>query len=631
MPDTVELQKKASAICAVFKIDFRGRLVYIDDQTEELFGFGREELFGKSLYEFIDPGSIESIDEILKRHRRYDTFYEAMTMVLRLKSGEYQSFDAVVTLNFITGNPVNFQFTLLPGSSEKKAGQAEYQSDLLDILNTEPDLLEVSKLTSLISQTTGYREGHCYQIKPNDDLELVFSWPAEVPPRVGPAYLTQFLISGQDRYSFKDSDREQCDGFGEGKSEVVLFFKRPELDNLIVHLYGPVGYKPAAQRLELIRNFCGIWRQRSALLKASESVGRQLSLLGKTCDAVGLAVLISDSSGEVLFHNTILDKLIGSPENNCGLNQFLDDMRLSDVDGKPINIKQWLADRTNSAVQFESFSSNVGNYYIASGEIRLNNDNLQAIFILPENKLEINANNNLDNKTNDLLAVAHDLNAPLITIESFARHLQKNLDKKLSSDDRFALSSIVENSSALTRMLKGLKEISSFRASTDPDEKLSLPAMIKQIVKALRAAYPDVSYEVAIEKNLPFINAPRHKIERIFRNLLDNSFKYSASVKSPRITVKIKPDDDRFELEFSDNGPGIEAEYQTKVFEPFFRCPETMILPGTGIGLAISRDISHSLGGDILLAPSKSGAKFILSLPMSILQVNPVGKSMGEG
>ncbi len=629
MPETIGLQKKASTVCAVFKIDFRGRLVYIDDETEELFGFGREELFGKSLYEFIAPDSIDSIDEILKRRKRYESFYESLTLVLRLNSGEYRTFESVVTLNFITGNPVNFQFILLPGSSGKQIEQVEYQNELLDLLNANPDDIDGARLTSLLAQTAGYHEAHCYQTQSNGNLEIVASWPDDIPSRVAPAYLNQFLVNELNRFSFVDADRELCDGFGDGKSEAVLFFNRSQSHNLIVHLYGSTGFKPVRQRLEMIQSFCGIWKQRTALTDATNSIGQQMSFLGQAGDAVGLATLISNSSGEILYHNTSFGKLTPkqkSPDQSGTAKQFFDSLHLLDENDRPVEFSE-LADQAKRSEDLNSFSnyaSAVGQLYLATGITKINDEELQISFILPEAALKVSSHLNSGPKTNDLLAVAHDLNAPLITIESFARHLQKKLDGQLSKDDSFAISSIIENSSTLSKMLEGLKEISSFRASTDPCEKIALPEIIKQMVKALRAAYPDTRYEVAIEKELPSINAPRHKIERILRNLLDNSFKYSASVKTPRITITAKTTDDLFTLELSDNGPGIEAEYQTKIYEPFFRCPDSMVLPGTGIGLAIARDISQSLGGDLTLADSKSGAKFLLSLPKSILDINPI-------
>lgn len=635
MSDSIGLEKKVSTACTVFKIDFRGRLVYIDDETEELFGLGREELFGKSLYEFAAPDSIEAIDEILKKRKRFESFYEAMTLVLRVDGGEYKSFDTVVTLNFITGNPVNFQFTLLPGSTGKRTGHTEYHAGLLELLNGPPNDIETARLTALMGQTAGYREGHCYRVQANENLELIASWPEDVPSRAAAAYLNQFIISGLDRFSFIDSDKELCDGFGDGKSEAVLLLNRTGADNLIIHLYGPTGYKPAQQRLDLISSFCGIWRDRNSLLDDSNSVGQQLSLMGGAADAVGLATLISNPDGELLYHNSSLSKLISSqpiPEGTGGLSRFLDSLHLVDDNGKPIKGFELVgqAGRPKDSVRFNPYISSMGNLYLAIEGITVNNDNLQVTYILPESRIKVNAIESPGEMGTDLLAVAHDLNAPLITIESFAHHLQKSLDKKLSSDDRFAISSIIENSSALSRMLEGLKEISSFRTSTDSCERLALPEIVKQIIKSLRAAYPNVKYEVAIEKNLPFINAPRHKIERILRNILDNSFKYSSEVNSPRITLTSKKSDEQFVLEISDNGPGIEPEYQTKIYEPFFRCPETMVLPGTGIGLAISRDISQSLGGDITFVPSETGAKFLLSLPKSVLQFEPTGISLVE-
>ncbi|MCK4573329.1 MAG: PAS domain-containing protein, partial [candidate division Zixibacteria bacterium] len=106
--------------CAVCKIDLKGRLVYVDDQVEQLLGRTREDLFGKPLHDFVDRASQELINSLLERRNHYETFYDATRVTLVHSEGRFTSAMAVVSLNFIGGNPVNFQLVLNPMEREEQ-------------------------------------------------------------------------------------------------------------------------------------------------------------------------------------------------------------------------------------------------------------------------------------------------------------------------------------------------------------------------------------------------------------------------------------------------------------------------------------------------------------------------------
>jgi PAS domain S-box-containing protein len=110
--------------CAVCKIDLKGRFVYIDDETESLFGLTKEELFGQPLELFLAEEDRDVVNSILCERSRYETFYDAASIKLLRHNGEPFYAGVIISLNFIAGNPVNFQFIINPetptgGSSAK--------------------------------------------------------------------------------------------------------------------------------------------------------------------------------------------------------------------------------------------------------------------------------------------------------------------------------------------------------------------------------------------------------------------------------------------------------------------------------------------------------------------------------
>jgi hypothetical protein len=105
--------------CPVFKIDLRGRFVNVDDLTAGILGYEPEYYFGKSIEEFLDEKSFESIQSILALGRNYETFYKSVNLTFIDADRNTHSFESVISLNFIGGNPANFQFILTNISSER--------------------------------------------------------------------------------------------------------------------------------------------------------------------------------------------------------------------------------------------------------------------------------------------------------------------------------------------------------------------------------------------------------------------------------------------------------------------------------------------------------------------------------
>jgi PAS domain-containing protein len=109
--------------CAVCKIDLKGRFVYIDDACEKLLGQTTETLFGKSILSHLDADSQELISYMLCQRNHYETFYDTAEIVIVTGNNSTVPARAVITLNYINGNPVNYQL-------------------IVDALNTSDDGME---------------------------------------------------------------------------------------------------------------------------------------------------------------------------------------------------------------------------------------------------------------------------------------------------------------------------------------------------------------------------------------------------------------------------------------------------------------------------------------------------------
>ena len=121
------------------------------------------------------------------------------------------------------------------------------------------------------------------------------------------------------------------------------------------------------------------------------------------------------------------------------------------------------------------------------------------------------------------------------------------------------------------------------------------------------------------------VSADRFRLVQLFRNLLENSL---AACSDPvRISIRCREvtHNDRPALEISvcDNGPGLSPDARQSVFEPFF----TTKTKGTGLGMAIARQIVDAHGGRIKLGAAACGAEFVITLPRDCHEARNANRS----
>lgn len=100
---------------------------------------------------------------------------------------------------------------------------------------------------------------------------------------------------------------------------------------------------------------------------------------------------------------------------------------------------------------------------------------------------------------------------------------------------------------------------------------------------------------------------------RLLRNLLDNAGRHGL----PPVQVRLQVVDGRAELSVRDHGPGLPPEECQRVFEPFYRASAARDRAGTGLGLALARQIARHHGGELACRRDPDGAfAFVVSIPL---------------
>ncbi len=193
--------------------------------------------------------------------------------------------------------------------------------------------------------------------------------------------------------------------------------------------------------------------------------------------------------------------------------------------------------------------------------------------------------------------VSHDLKSPLVTIQSFLGFLVE--DAQRGDADRVArdVSFIKTAADRMAALLADLLQLSRVGRKQNSPERAPLAQLVNEALSM-------VAGRIAIEKpSLVITGEPislygdRLRLVEVFQNLIDNAVKFSRSVAAPRIELIAEQIEEEIVLRVRDNGIGIDARHQHKLFGLFEKLHPEM--EGTGIGLSLVKRIIDVHGGRI--------------------------------
>jgi signal transduction histidine kinase len=210
--------------------------------------------------------------------------------------------------------------------------------------------------------------------------------------------------------------------------------------------------------------------------------------------------------------------------------------------------------------------------------------------------------------------VSHDLKSPLITIKGFLGYLEK--DAVAGNFERFRtdLERVGAAADRMGQLLDDLLELSRVGRIANPPEQVALADLAAEAVQLLSGPIAARGVQVTIAPDLPVVRADRVRLGEVFQNLVENAVKFMGEQPHPEISIGVRHDNGETVCFVRDNGIGIEAQYQQKVFGLFDKLNKQS--EGTGIGLALVQRIVEVHGGRIWIeseGPGK-GAAFCFTL-----------------
>ena len=198
----------------------------------------------------------------------------------------------------------------------------------------------------------------------------------------------------------------------------------------------------------------------------------------------------------------------------------------------------------------------------------------------------------IEQRTLMLAGVSHDLRTPLTRLK---------LQLEMLSDDK----TNIELLSDVNEMQKMLENYLDFAEDVTREKaiKTDLKQMIKEIINSESIENKVIEFNVKNDKPI-FFECRAIAMKRCITNLLNNACSYGDDIR-----VALEKKKDVIDISIEDNGPGIDKTDYDKAIKPFIRLDSSrnQNIPGSGLGLSISQDITSNHGGKLIMSKSNLG------------------------
>ena len=258
---------------------------------------------------------------------------------------------------------------------------------------------------------------------------------------------------------------------------------------------------------------------------------------------------------------------------------------------------------------------------------RLSRENKRLVDDLQlSNKLLFEANRQLraatEAKSAFLAHMSHELRTPLNAIIGFSDLLIDGIGGKINNKQRQCLEDILNSGKHLLSLINDILDLSKVEAGKIDirQESLRLADVVDDAVATVKTMLDDSRHEMAINiaEDLPPVYGDRNRLKQILLNLLSNAIKFTPD--GGKLYLETNKKGNFCQVSMVDNGIGIRKEDQTCIFEPFTQLDAQPgeRKQGTGLGLALTRQLLELLGGKIWVESEYGkGSRFSFTIPLA--------------
>jgi len=326
-------------------------------------------------------------------------------------------------------------------------------------------------------------------------------------------------------------------------------------------------------------------------------------------------LLIAAPDGTITFANRGAGAILETPPRALAGQNLL--QRLGMTDGGLL--RRLVEDRARVEREIEIRNSHARRYILRMAAVAGGEDRSGPVSGIVASLSDVTRQHELQQTKNDVIAlVSHEMRTPLTAIQGMTELLAHyEIDPARRKEISTAINGEVKR---LTAMITEYLDITRLESGATPLRKT--PAKVEALLERIELLLQPVAEQrgirlvLTLSPRLPVVLADVDLLGRAVENLVSNAIKYSP--EGTEVTIGAAPDQGGIAISVADHGYGIPEPDLTRVFEKFYRVPrvEDADVPGTGLGLALVREIAELHAGTVTVSSQVDrGSTFTLRIP----------------
>lgn len=209
---------------------------------------------------------------------------------------------------------------------------------------------------------------------------------------------------------------------------------------------------------------------------------------------------------------------------------------------------------------------------------------------------------------------SHDLKTPLGTVANLCEETLDEFGEAMPDEARQLITRARDRVYRMSNTIDELLKATTSTPSEENGDTIEIAPIFDELYETLRPLFIKRQVELNIGRPLPRVIGDRGRLREIFMNLLTNAAKF-CDKRPGKVEVRAEVSGDRCVFEVRDNGSGIPADDQERIFSPFRRLRSHQHIPGSGLGLYFTRALVEKLGGQVWVESIEGeGSSFYVAL-----------------
>jgi two-component system phosphate regulon sensor histidine kinase PhoR len=359
------------------------------------------------------------------------------------------------------------------------------------------------------------------------------------------------------------------------------------------------------------------------------SFGESRSITNAMINSIGEGVIMLDEYGYISGVNQPAIDTLGFERHELEGSWIQDILPSYDKDGKPVDPSERLMAQAfftgrpvSGTVSYRRKDGSFVVVYNTSSPFIVKGKPIGGIVVFHDVSKELQ----IERAKDEFVSLAsHQLRTPLTSIKFFAELLKDPYYGKLSSKQKDYLDKILFSTDRMINLVSDLLDISRLnlgRLEITPEVTNINNIVHNQLVEVApiaRSRGVKLQIKSKVDED-DCVKLDRTLFAQVIHNLLTNAIRYSAGKKHGLVKVLLEKDNKSYKISIADNGIGIPAGENSKIYERFYRAEnaKNIEVEGTGLGLYLVKFIIESSGGSIRHTTQQNkGTTFYITIPKS--------------